>query len=376
MEFSHTDERRMLQDSLRRYLADHFAPGQRKAILSEPAGYSKKLWSGLAELGVIGALFSEANGGFGGSGFDLMVVFEEMGRAGAIDPLVETAIMGGGLIAELGSDAQKQKLEEIIAGELQVAFAGLEPGGRYDLDQVATRAEPDGDGGVVLTGAKSVVANAPSADLLLVAARATDGHERQGIRVYLVAPDAPGVTMRDYDLTGGGRAAEITLERAPAERLGDDVPAWPAIERCAAHATAAICAEALGLMESAIDLTLDYMRTRKQFGQPIGKFQALQHRIADVVIEREQARSAVINLAGNLHRDPELRELHVSAAKNLIGRVARLVAEETIQIHGGIAMTQEYELAHIAKRLVMIDHRFGDAEHHLERFMRLSRGAA
>ena len=375
MEFTHTDERRMLQDSLRRYLSDRFAPGQRKAILADPMGFSAEMWSGLADLGVIGALFTEDEGGFGGGGFDLMVVFEEMGRAGAIDPLIDTAIMGGGLIADLGSDGQKEKLEAVIAGELQLAFAGLEPGGRYDLDHVTTRAE-ERDGKVTLTGRKAVVANAPAADLLLITAQTAEGHDREGIRVYLVAPDAPGLSMRDYDLTGGGRAAEITLEGVPAEPLGDDSPAWPAIERRAAQATTALCAEALGLMETAIDLTLDYMRTRKQFGQPIGKFQALQHRMADVVIEREQARSAVINLAGHLHREPELRELHVSAAKNLIGRVGRLVAEEAIQIHGGIAMTQEYELAHIAKRLLMIDHRFGDAEHHLERFIRLSRGAA
>jgi alkylation response protein AidB-like acyl-CoA dehydrogenase len=375
VEFTHTDERRMLQDSLRRYLGDRCAPAQRKAILAEPAGFSAEIWAGLAELGVIGALFPEDEGGFGGAGFDLMVVFEEIGRAGAVDPLIETAILGGGLLADLGSDAQKGKLEPIIAGETQLAFAGLEPGGRYDLDHVTARAEGTGDG-VKLTGRKAVVTNAPAADLLLVTARANDGNDRDGIGVYLVAPDAPGLTMRDYALTGGGRAAEITLEATPAEPLGDGARAWPAIERASARATLALCAEALGLMETAIDLTLDYMRQRKQFGQPIGKFQALQHRIADVVIEREQARSAVINLAGHLDGAPELRELHVSAAKNLIGRVGRLVAEEAIQIHGGIAMTQEYELAHIAKRLVMIDHRFGDAEHHLERFIHLSRGAA
>lgn len=375
MEFTHSDERRMIQDSLRRYLADRFGPGRRKAVLAEERGFSADLWAGLAELGVIGALFSEADGGFGGGGFDLMVVFEEMGRAGAVDPLIDTAVLGGGLLATLGDAAQRARIEAMIGGELQLALAGLEPGGRYDLGHVTARAEPSGAGDAAhLSGRKAVVVNAPAADLLLVTARVADGPG--GIRVWVVERGAPGLSLRDYPLAGGGRAAEVVLERTPAVRLGADMDAGPALEACAARATAAQCAEALGLMETAIDLTLDYMRTRRQFGQPLAKFQVLQHRAADLVIEREQARSAVINLAGHLDHAPALREMHVSAAKNLIGRTARLVAEEAVQIHGGIAMTQEYELAHIVRRLVMVDHRFGDSDHHLERFMRLSRGAA
>ncbi|MFN3687157.1 acyl-CoA dehydrogenase family protein [Salinarimonas sp.] len=373
MDFSHTQERRMLQDSLRRFLAARYTTRARNAIGRDPRGFSDEIWAGLAELGVVGALFEEAVGGFGGGGFDILVVFEEIGRAGAVDPLVETAIMGGGLVADLGTDEQKVMVAQIVAGTRQLAFAGLEPGGRYDLDHVETRAVRDGDG-FVLTGRKAVVTNAPAADLLLASAR--EGEGTDGIRLFLVEPGAAGLTMRDYGLVGGGRAAEITLEKTPAILLGDGTKAYEAIERRAAHAIVALCAEAVGLMETATGLTNDYLKTRKQFGQPIGKFQALQHRMADMAIALEQARSAAINAAGNLHRARAIRERHMAAAKNLIGRAARHIAEEAIQLHGGIAMTQEYELAHIAKRLVMIDHRFGDADHHLARFVALSRESA
>lgn len=373
MDFSHTQERRMLQDSLRRFLAARYTTRARNAIGRDPRGFSDEIWAGLAELGVVGALFEEAVGGFGGGGFDILVVFEEIGRAGAVDPLVETAILGGGLVADLGTDEQRAMIEAIVAGTRQLAFAGLEPGGRYDLDHVETRAARDGDG-FVLTGRKAVVTNAPAADLLVASAR--DGEGTDGIRLFLVEPGAAGLTMRDYGLVGGGRAAEITLEKTPATLLGDGTKAYEAIERRAAHAIVALCAEAVGLMETGTGLTNDYLKTRKQFGQPIGKFQALQHRMVDMAIALEQARSAAINAAGNLHRARAIRERHIAAAKNLIGRAARHIAEEAIQLHGGIAMTQEYELAHIAKRLVMIDHRFGDADHHLARFVALSRESA
>lgn len=373
MDFSHTQERRMLQDSLRRFLAARYTTHHRNAIGRDPRGFSDEIWAGLAELGVVGALFEEEVGGFGGGGFDILVVFEEIGRAGAVDPLVETAILGGGLVADLGTYEQKAMIEEIVAGTRQLAFAGLEPGGRYDLDHVETRAMRAGDG-FVLTGRKAVVTNAPAADTLVVSAR--DGEGIDGIRLFLVEKGAAGLDMREYGLVGGGRAAEIILDETPATLLGDGSGAYDAIERRAAHAIVALCAEAVGLMENATGLTNDYLKTRKQFGQPIGKFQALQHRMADMMIALEQARSAAINAAGNLHRARAIRERHMAAAKNLIGRAARHIAEEAIQLHGGIAMTQEYELAHIAKRLVMIDHRFGDADHHLERFVALSREAS
>ena len=368
MNFDLTDERQMLQDGLRRFLRDKYIPDLLKQIADSETGTSSDVWDGLAEMGVIGALFTEEQGGFGGAGFDLALVAEEMGRVGATDPLIDTGILGGGLIAALGNDDQQAMLEEIIAGTLQLALAHAEPGSRYDLSRVSTTAT-DGK----LTGRKAVVVNGGVADTLIVSARtAGDVADQDGISLYLVAADAPGLTRRSYPLTGGGHAAEITLDDTPGTLLGDEGQAYAALATAHARATCAISAEAVGLMDAIRILTVDYLKTRKQFGQPIGKFQALQHRMADVLIEIEQARSAVINLAGHLEAEPAVRDVHVAATKTLIGQVARLVAEESIQMHGGIGMTEEYGLAHLAKRLVMVDHRFGDTLYHMDRFIALA----
>ena len=372
VDFTLTDERRMLQDSLRRYLAAHYSDTAHQAIRESELGYSKEIWSGLAELGVIGALFTEEQGGYGGHGFDIATVFEEIGRAGAVDPLLDTGVLAGGLIADLGSEEQCKILSDVIEGRMQLAFAHGEPMSRYDLNRVETTAELNGDT-YILNGRKAVVMNAGAADTLVVSARTDGGHnDEAGISLFLVPGKTEGLGIQSYPVVGGGRAAEVTLDgvEVPEDRiLGPQGQAFPAIERRTAIAITALCAEALGAMESAKELTVDYLKTRKQFGRPLGKFQALQHRMADMLVEIEQARSAVINAAGHLNRPREERERHVSAAKNLIGRTGKLVAEETIQMHGGIGMTEEYALSRFAKRLVMLDHRFGDTDHHLERFI-------
>lgn len=371
MNFDLTDERRMIRDGLRRLLAEKTD----LAALSEGrVAWSAESWAALAEMGVIGALFSEADGGFGGAGFDLMVVFEEMGRAGATEPLLEV-VLAGGLIAALGSEAQKAHLEAVIGGGMQLAFAHGEPGSRYDLDRVESRAARDGDGWR-LKGRKSVVTNGADADLFVVSAR-TGGEtgDREGISLFLVEREAEGLDIRDYPLAGGGRGAEVTMEdlSLPGEALlGEAGRAFPAIERETARATCALTAESLGLMERAKDLTVDYLGQRKQFGQPLASFQALRHRMADMVVEIEQARSAVINLAGHLEAEPAVRERHVSAAKQLVGQTAKLVVEESVQMHGGIGMSMEYDLGHFARRLTMTEHRLGDTLYHLGRFARLS----
>ncbi|WP_299689314.1 acyl-CoA dehydrogenase [uncultured Tateyamaria sp.] len=354
MNFELTEERRMLQDTLRRYLRAEYSTERRNAILDSAAGYAPEIWSGLADLGVIGALFDEAQGGFGGAGFDIAVVFEELGRAGVVEPLLDGALLAGRALALAG---RQDIVDGLIAGDVQLAFAHYEPGGRYDLDYVQTEASGGG-----LTGRKAVVMHGGAAEHIVVSAR--DGDQ---IGLYLVNAGAPGLDARDYPLLAGGRAAEVMLDNTPAEPLGLGLAE---IESLVALAMVAQCAEALGAMETAVALTQDYLMTRKQFGRPIGTFQALAHRMADLLIELEQARSAVINAAGMLGTRDEATTL--AASKNLIGRVGRQVAEEAIQMHGGIAMTQEYELAHIAKRIIMADHRFGDTDYHLERFIALS----
>jgi alkylation response protein AidB-like acyl-CoA dehydrogenase len=375
MDSNLTEERQMLQDTLRRYLADRYNTEVRNKILDSEDGMSTEIWTELAELGVIGALFSEDQGGFGGAGFDIAVVFEELGRAGVVEPILDTAILGGGLIASLGNDDQKALLDDIIGGGLHLALAHGEPASRYDLSHVDTTAKPAGDG-VVLEGRKSVVINAEAADYLVVSARESGGPDDQdGISLFLVPKGTKGVTLRGYPMISGGRAAEVVLDAVelPASaRLGAAGAAYAALHDAVQRANVALVAETMGAMINATDLTREYLVTRKQFGRPIGTFQALQHRMADMLIELEQARSAVINAAGYLEADARARDLNIASSRNLIARVGRLIAEESIQMHGGIAMTQEYELAHIAKRITMADHRFGDADYHLERFIELT----
>lgn len=375
MNFDLTDERQMLQDSLRRYLADGYSNDLIRSLVDSDSGFSSEHWAGLADMGVIGALFSEADGGYGGAGFDISLVFEELGRVGAVEPLLDTAILGGGTLAALGNDTQKALIESIVDGSVHMAMAHAEPQSRYELSRVETRATRAGDD-YILDGQKSVVVNAASADYFIVSARSDgDTASAQGISVFLIPVDTRGLSIRDYPLTAGGRASELMLENVRVDAsalLGGEGGGFETLERVHARATVAICAEALGLMETIRALTTDYLKIRKQFGKPIGKFQVLQHRMADMLIDIEQARSAVINLAGHVDGPREAREKHVSATKNLIGLVGKRVAEESIQMHGGIGMTEEYELGHLAKRLIMVDHRLGDSTHHLERFIELA----
>tara|TARA_R110000765_G_scaffold10984_12_gene34861 strand:- start:116995 stop:118092 length:1098 start_codon:yes stop_codon:yes gene_type:complete len=363
MNFELTEERQMLQDSLRRYLRDKYSTATRNEILESADGMSTEVWTQLAELGVIGAMFTEDQGGFGGAGFDIAVVFEELGRAGVVEPFMDSALIGGRILAACD---KSDLVEKMIGGGLQLAVAHGEPTSRYDMSHVRTSV----DGGK-LNGRKAVVMNAENADHLIVSARASgDVADEAGISLYLVPKDAAGLTIQAYPLLAGGRAAEVTLDGVEGELLTED--GFAVLSDVMALATMAQCAETLGAMDTATRLTNDYLGTRKQFGRPIGTFQALAHRMADMLIEMEQARSAVINAAGNLNEETRIRDMNISAAKNLLGRAGRLIAEESIQMHGGIAMTQEYELAHIAKRIIMADHRFGDTDHHLERYIALS----
>ncbi|MDB4223062.1 acyl-CoA/acyl-ACP dehydrogenase [Granulosicoccus sp.] len=376
MNFDLTDERKMLQETLRRFLQAHYSNALISELGETSQGYSDEIWAGLADLGIIGALFSDAHGGYGCDGFDIALVFEELGRVGAVDPLLDTAILGGGLLVGLGDDKYSSNIEAIIAGKVQMALAHNEPGSRYELSRVQTTANRQADQ-YVLNGQKAVVINAEMADYLIVSARTSGAvADCDGISLFLLPGDMQGLELRSYPVSSGGRAAEILLDNVsvPATSLlGVEGCAFDELESVQARATLAICAEAIGLMNSISQLTIDYLKIRNQFGQPLGKFQVLQHRMADMLIEIEQAKSALINLAGHLENtDIAVREKHVSAAKNLIGIVAKLVAEESIQMHGGIGVTMEYELAHLVRRLVMVDHRFGDCNYHLERFIDLA----
>ncbi len=376
MNFEHTEDRRMLADSLGRFLRGEYTFEARNRIAQSAQGFSPEIWKQIAELGTIGALFGEADGGYGGGGFDIAVVFEQMGRALVVEPLLGTLIVGRALAAA-GSEQQRASLDEIIAGDCIGALAHGEPDACYELTRVSTRAQKQGDRWV-LDGVKAVVVQAEAADLLLVSARtADDVTDASGITLFLVPAGAAGVSLRGYPMIDGGRAAEVTLQGVTVGAdalLGAPGEGLPILERAIGAGLVALVAEAVGAMDMAKEATLEYLRTRKQFGVPIGSFQALQHRMADMLLEVEQARSALISAAAALD-DPDRtrRERALSAAKFTIGRIGALVAEESIQLHGGIGMTWELPLAHYAKRLVMIDHHLGDEDHHLARYIALDR---
>ena len=379
MNFEHTEERRMLADTLDRFVAEQYGFEARNAIAYGDAGMSPALWGQFAELGAVGALFPEAEGGFGGEGFDVAVVFESLGRGLVVEPFLG-ALMVGRALAAAGTPVQKEHLTRLIDGSAVAALAHGEPGGHCELARVGTRAVRS-DGGWTLSGAKAVVLQGDNAQLLLVSARtAGEVDSESGISLFLVPADAPGVVRRGMGRIDGGRVAEITLDNVP---LGADAllgtegteggEGFATLELAVGWGVLALCAEALGAMEVAKKDTLEYLRTRKQFGVAIGSFQALQHRMADLLLEVEQSRSAVINAAAAMGGGRVERERALSAAKATIGRVGTLVAEESIQMHGGIGMTWELPLSHYAKRLVMVDHELGDEDHHLKRFAALGR---
>ncbi len=375
MNFQHTDDRRMLADSLNRFVAEQYGFETRDRIAKSPQGCSPELWRQFADLGVIGALFGEDDGGFAGGGFDIAVVFEALGRGLVVEPFLPT-VLAGSAIAHAGNPAHKALLAEIIGGTRIAAFAHAEPEAQHALTQVNTRVQRVG-AQWQLDGAKAVVQHAELADVFVVSARSSGAvDDEAGVSLFIVPAGTPGLTLRGYPTIDGGRAAELTLAGVTLGAdalLGAEGAGAATIEHSVGKGVLALCAEAVGAMDVAKDATLEYLRTRKQFGVPIGSFQALQHRMADMLVEIEQARSAVINAAAALDADRVTRERALSAAKFTIGRTGTRVAEECIQLHGGIGMTWELPLPHYAKRLVMIDHQLGDEDHHLARFIALGR---
>jgi pimeloyl-CoA dehydrogenase small subunit len=376
MNFDLSEEQQLLKDSVTRLMADRYGFESRKGYQASGEGWSRELWRQYAEIGLLGVPFSEADGGFGGGPVETMLVMEAFGRALALEPYLATVVLAGGLIRRGGSEAQRAALIPAIAsGETLVSFAHAERESGHDLFDVGAVARKDG-AGYVLNGAKGLALHGDSADKLIVSARSAGGRrDPRGIGLFLVDAAAEGVARRGYPTQDGLRAAEITLTDvrvAADDAIGDPEGAYPLIERVVDEAIAALSAEAVGAMSEALEMTVDYLKTRKQFGVPIGSFQALQHRASDMVVALEQARSMMMlatMMAGE--ENAAERRKAISAAKVQIGRSARFIGQQAIQLHGGIGMTIEYKLGHLFKRLTMIDIMFGDADYHLEK---LSRG--
>ena len=372
MDFDLSEEQRLLKDSVDGLLAGSYDFDQRKKYAKEKGGWSKDVWGKLAEQGLLGLPFSEDDGGFGAGGVETMIVMEALGRALMLEPYLPTVILGGGFIRHGGSAEQKAAyLPSVIDGSKTFAFAQLEKSSRYDLADVRTSAKKKGDGWVI-DGEKFVVLNGDSADTLIVTARTGGGQrDTSGIGVFLVAGDAKGVSRKSYPTQDGLHAADITftnVEVGADAVIGDPDNGLPLIERVVDDARIALCAEAVGAMDESLKSTVEYLKTRKQFGVAIGSFQVLQHRAADMFVMLEQARSMAMfaTMAGEF-TDANERATAVAAAKVQIGKSLKFVGEQAIQLHGGIGMTMETKIGHFFKRLTMIESTFGDTAFHLRR---------
>jgi pimeloyl-CoA dehydrogenase small subunit len=370
MDFAFTDEQRLLKESLERLLTDRYGFEARQGFMDGPTGWSRKLWRNYAELGLLGLPFEEQHGGIGGGPVETMIVMEAFGRALALEPFFATVVLAGGLLRLGAGDAMRAALVPKIArGELLLAFAHAERQSRYDLADIAAAARRDG-GDYVLDGAKSLVIHGDCADKLIVSARLAGARrDRDGLGLFVVDADAAGVSRRAYPTVDGLRAAELTFSgvRVGADHiLGEPGKAFPLIAQAVDAAIAALAAEAVGAMAAVHEMTVEYVKTRRQFGVPIGSFQVLQHRAAEMLIALEQARSMAF-YATMMAEEPDPTERHraIAAAKVQIGRSGRFVGQQAIQLHGGIGMTMEYKAGHYFKRLTAIDALFGDADHHL-----------
>ncbi len=370
MNFNYKEEQQQFADALKRWIGRDYGFEQRRAIVASDKGVSDTAWATLAELGMTALPVPEAQGGFDGGAVDLFVVMRELGRGLVVEPYFAT-VLGAHFLKLDGKHAGL--LEKVATGELKLACALGERQSRHELRDIATRAEASG-GGWRLGGEKKAVIHGAEADVLVVSARSSGAQcEEAGISLFAVPRDTPGVHVSGYRTLDGLRAADVRfdgVEVPAAALLGQAGNGWNILEAGADHGAGLLCAEALGAMEALFDATLDYLKTRQQFGVPIGKFQALQHRMADMYIHLEQARSMALLAAVKLDGDDAVeRRRVVSAAKYRVGQAARFIGQQAVQLHGGMGVTDELAAAHYFKRLSMIELTLGDRDHHLARFI-------
>ncbi|MEX2474996.1 acyl-CoA dehydrogenase family protein [Marinobacter sp.] len=370
MNFDLTEEQQMLNDSLRRFVANEYGFEKRQEIIRSGTGTDKATWAAFAEMGLLGFTFPEEHDGLGGNAIDTMVVMENVGRGLVVEPYLATVVLAGGLIRDAGSEVQKADiLPAIASGERLMALAHSEPGARYNLSHVQTTARKEGDQ-FLISGQKTAVLHGGQANQLIVSARTSGNvNNEAGLSLFLIDASAKGVQVSDFATHDGHRTADITFKNVAVSAgnlIGDIDQAFPVIEKTVDLGIAALCAEAVGTMEAMNAATLEYIKTRKQFGVPIGKFQVLQHRMADMFIQTEQARTMAILAATEADsNDRTSRREAISMAKTLVGQAARFVGQEGVQLHGGMGVTDEMVAAHLFKRLTLINLLFGDADHHL-----------
>lgn len=373
MNFDYSEEQQLLANSVKQFIAKDYTFEARKAILTSSTGYSEQVWTTFADMGLLGLPFASEFGGFGGNAVDLMPVMEAIGEGLVLEPYLATVGLGGQLVARGGAEAQKKTiLAAMIEGKLKLAFAQTERGARYNLAHVAVRAKKSRNG-YILDGEKCVVTHAPAADKLIVSARMSGNDaDGKGISLFLVDRNAPGVTLKTYRTADNLRAADVHFASATVAAdalIGKEGEALPLIEEVVDYATALLCTEAVGAIKFANEATLEYLKTRKQFGVPIGTFQALQHRMVDMMISYEQAKSMACLVCVKVDSADVAERKHVvSAAKIKIADACRHVSQESVQLHGGMGMTEELKVSHTFRRLTTIAQTFGDVDHHLDRF--------
>ncbi|WP_129782450.1 acyl-CoA dehydrogenase family protein [Peristeroidobacter soli] len=375
MDFDFTDEQRLLKDSVESLLSDQYGFTQRKAAAAQPKGWSEPVWKQFADQGLLAAPFAEADGGIGAGPIETMIIMEALGRALCLEPYLTSIVVAGGFLRHGGTDAQRAAyVPSLIDGSKTMAFAQLEKHSRDDLNDVTSTAKRTG-AGYILDGQKYVVWHGDSASTLVVTARTAGSHrDHKGIGAFLVPADAPGVTVKGYSTQDSMRAADISfagVEVGPDAVIGNPENALPMIERVVDEARIALCCEAVGAMDEALKITVEYLKTRRQFGAAIGSFQALQHRAADMFVALEQARGIAMYAAMATELEPGERSKAVASAKVQIGRSARFIGQQSVQLHGGIGLTMEARIGHYFKRLTMIDSTFGDADFHLKRLAAL-----
>jgi pimeloyl-CoA dehydrogenase small subunit len=376
MDFSFTSEQDMLRDTVAKLVAQQYDFDTRRKVAKSEAGWRPEMWSQFAELGLLGASFTEAEGGFGTGPIEAMIISEEFGKGLVIEPYLQTVVIGGNFFRHGGTDAQKEEhIAGIIGGETRFAFAYSEPKSRFDFNDVSTTAKKEG-AGYTLNGHKAVVLGAPFATHLIVTARTSGGQrDANGVSVFIVPKGAKGVTTRDYPTVDGLRASEVYFENVS---VGADALVGAAdnglalTEKVVDNAIAALCAEAVGCFKVLNEATISYAKQRKQFGQPIANFQVLQHRMVDMFMAAEQAASMTYMVTLKLDEADKARKQAASAAKVQIGKAGKLISQDAVQIHGGMGMTDELNVGHFFKRVTMIESQFGNTDWHLRRYTELS----
>jgi len=372
--FTPTPEQQQLSDMVQRFLAENYAFESRRKILDSREGWSRDIWSKLAELGLLSLQVPEAQGGMAPAVVETLLTASATGKAMLLEPWVSSAVIATVLVRELGSAQQRDEiLPALAAGERIAVPAHFEARARYDLQRVATSARRSG-GGWALKGRKSVVLHAPAADLLLVSARTAGApDESAGISLFAVPREAPGVSLTPYRTLDGMSAADVELSDAPGALVGAEGAAFAGLEAAFDQGRAVRCAEAVGALQAILDATVEYTKMRQQFGVPIARFQALQHRMADMLIHVEQARS-MSYLAAMRAAEPRGRERRraLAAAKVVVGNACRFVGQQAVQLHGGMGVTDEIAVSHLFRRLTALEMALGDTAHHLEQFVAAS----